>query len=109
MIKEYLLNYKNITEVIIVNIKNDLDVDKYMKQREEILKELLQDSKLNKEEIKNIYLELKLDDLDKILKDEINKAIEKNKEELRKIKNQKNANKAYVKNINTINFLNKKI
>lgn len=109
MIRESLLKYKNITEAIIVNIKNDLYVEDFMKQREEILKEILQDIKLDKEEIKNIYLELKLDNLDKALKDEINKSIEDNKEEIRKIKNQKYANKAYWKNRSTINFLNKKI
>lgn len=109
MIKRYLLNYKDVTEVIIVNIKNNLDVEEAMKKREEILNNLLEDINLNKEEIKRIYLELKLDDLDKTLKEEINRAIEKNKEELRKMKNQRSANKAYGKNISTINFFNKKI
>ena len=109
MIKDKLLKYKNITEAIIVNIKNDLDVEEFMKKREEILKELIEDSNLEKEEIKKIYLELKLDNLDRDLKEEISKAIEINKEEIANIKNQKNANKAYGRNINTINFFNKKI
>ena len=109
MIKDKLLKYKNITEAIIVNIKNDLDVEEFMKKREEILKDLIEDINLEKEDIKKIYLELKLDNLDRDLKEEINKAIEINKEEITNIKNQKNANKAYGRNINTINFFNKKI
>ena len=76
MIKDKLLKYKNITEAIIVNIKNDLDVEEFMKKREEILKNLIEDSNFKKEEIKNIYLELKLDDLDRDLKEEISKAID---------------------------------
>ena len=109
MIKDKLLKYKNITEAIIVNIKNDLDVEEFMKKREEILKNLIEDSNFKKEEIKNIYLELKLDDLDRDLKEEISKAIDIKKEEIKNIKNQQNANKAYGRNINTINFFNKKI
>ena len=109
MIRENLLKYKNITEAIIVNIKNDLDVEEFMRKREEILKNLLENNNLKKEEIKNIYLDLKIDNLDKTLKEEISKAIDINKEEIKNIKNQKNANKAYGKNINTINFFNKKI
>ena len=109
MIKDKLLKYKNITEAIIVNIKNDLDVEEFMKKREEILRDLIEDINLEKEDIKKIYLELKLDNLDRDLKEEISKAIEINKEEITNIKNQKNANKAYGRNINTINFFNKKI
>ena len=109
MIKDKLLKYKNITEAIIVNIKNDLDVEEFMKKREEILRDLIEDINLEKEEIKKIYLELKLDDLDRDLKEEISKAIDINKEEIKNIKNQQNANKAYGRNINTINFFNKKI
>lgn len=109
MIKDCLLQYKGITQAIIVNIKNDLDAEKLMNKREEVLKELLENEILNKEDIKNIYLDLKLDKLDKLLKEEINKAREKIKEELRKMSQRKNANVAYGKNINTINNFNKKI
>lgn len=109
MIKDCLLQYKGITQAIIVNIKNDLDAEKLMNKREEVLKELLENEILNKEDIKNIYLDLKLDKLDKLLKEEINKAREKTKEELRKISQRKNANIAYGKSINTINNFNKKI
>lgn len=109
MIKEYLLQYKGLTEAIIVNIKNDLDAEKLINKRGELLKELLENKTLNKEYIKNTYLELKLDKLDKILKEEINKSREKTKEELRKISQRKNVNIAYGKSINTINNFNKKI
>ena len=109
MIKEYLLKYKSITEVIIVNIKNDLDIEKHMEKRQELLKLLLEDENLSKEEIKKEYLDLNLDKLDKKLKEELIEAIEKNKEDIRRTKNKKSANKAYGKNINTINFFNKKI
>lgn len=108
MIKDELIKYKNITEAIIVNIKNDLDIEEFMKKREEILKSLLENNNFKKEEIKNMYLDLKLDNLDKSLKEELNKAIEKNKEEIRQIKIKRSANKAYSQNVNKINFLNKK-
>ena len=109
MIKDYLLQYKGITEAIIVNIKNDLDVENLMNKREEVLRELLENKTLIKQDIKNTYLELNLDKLDKILKEELNKAKEKTKEGLRKISQRKNANIAYGKSINTINNFNKKI
>ena len=109
MIKDYLIQYKELTEAIIVNVKNDLDAESLMNKREEVLKELLENESLNREEIKNNYLESNLDKLDNILKQEINKAREKTKEELRKISQRKNANVAYGKSINTINNFNKKI
>lgn len=109
MIKDSLIKYKELTEAIIVNVKNDLDAENLMNKRGEVLKELLENKTLNKEDIKNTYLELNLDKLDKLLKEELNKEREKTKEELRKISQRKNANIAYGKNINTINNFNKKI
>lgn len=108
MIIDYLIQYKELTEAIIVNLKNDLDAENLINKRGEVLKELLENTALNKEEIKKSYLELSLDKLDKLLKEEINKAREKTKEELRKIAQRKNANIAYAKSINTINNFNKK-
>ena len=109
MIKEYLSQYRGITEAIIVNVKNDLDAENLINKRGEILKELLENKYLNKQDIKNAYLELNLDKLDRILKEELNKAREKTKEQLKKISQRKNANIAYGKSINTINNFNKKI
>lgn len=109
MIEKYLLRYKSLTEAIIVNLKNDLDAKELMQKRGEILIELLEDISLDKEEIKKLYINLGIEKLDKILKEEINKAIERNKEEIRKMKLQRNANSLYSKNVNSINFFNKKI
>jgi len=109
MIEKYLLRYKSLTEAIIVNLKNDLDAQELMQKRGEILIELLEDISLDKEEIKKLYINLGIEKLDKILKEEINKAIERNKEEIRKMKLQRNANSLYSKNVNSINFFNKKI
>ena len=109
MIKDNLIKYKELTEAIIVNIKNDLDAENLMNKRGEVLKELLENKTLNKQDIKNTYLELNLDKLDTLLKEELDKVREKTKEELRKISQRKNANIAYGKNINTINNFNKKI
>lgn len=109
MINDYLIQYKELTEAIIVNVKNDLDAENLINKRGEVLKELLENESLNKEDIKKNYLELNLDKLDKLLKEEINKAREETKEELRKIAQRKNANKAYGKSINAINNFNKKI
>lgn len=109
MIKEYLLKYKGLTEAIIVNIKNDLNVDTLMSERGEILIKLLDDKSLSKEEIKNNYVNLGIQKLDKILKYELEKARERNKMAIKEMKQRRNANIAYGKNINNINFLNKKI
>lgn len=109
MIKESLLQYKKLTEAIIVNIKNHLDTEELMNKRGEILKSLLENENLDKAEIKNIYINLKLEYLDKLLKEEIYKSMKQTKMDINNLKKRKNSNIAYGKSINTINNFNKKV
>ncbi|WP_288221897.1 hypothetical protein [uncultured Clostridium sp.] len=109
MIKESLLQYKKLTEAIIVNIKNDLDTEELMNKRGEILKSLLENENLDKAEIKNIYINLKLEYLDKLLKEEIYKSMKQTKMDINNLKKRKNSNIAYGKSINIINNFNKKV
>lgn len=108
MIEEILLKYKGLTEVIIVNVKNDLDGEEILKKRGELLVKLLEDKTFNKEEIKSVYINLEIEKLDKLLKKEIDKARERNKEAIKEMNQRKNANQAYVSNINSISTFSKK-
>jgi len=108
MIEEILLKYKGLTEAIIVNVKNDLDGEEILKKRGELLVKLLEDKTFNKEEIKSIYINLEIEKLDKLLKKEIDKARERNKEAIKEMKQRKNANQAYGSNVNSISTFNKK-
>lgn len=109
MIKESLIKYKKLTEAIIVNVKNDLDGEDLLIKRGEVLIKLLEDITLSKEEIKNTYIHLNIDKLDKILKEEIDKARERTKEAIKEMNLRKNANQAYGSNINSISTFSKKI
>ena len=109
MIKESLLKYKDLTEAAIVNVKNDLDGEELLKKRGELLIKLLEDKTFSKEEIKSVYINLGIESLDKLLKKEIDKARERNKEAIKEMKLRKNANQAYGSNINSIITFSKKI
>lgn len=104
-----LEKYKKVTEDIIVNIKNDLDIDELMNKREDLIKELFKDENINKEEIKKTYLSKGLEELDKKLKLVIEEQQLKVKEEIRNIHKRKNANNAYEKNRRVNNFFSTKI
>lgn len=109
MIEEILLKYKGLTEAIIVNVKNDLDGEDLLKKRGDLLVKLLEDRVFNKEEIKSAYINLGVENLDKLLKEEIDKAMERNKEDIKEMKRRKKSNQAYGNNINSISIFNKKI
>lgn len=109
MIEEILLKYKNLTEAIIVNVKNDLEGEYLLKERGELILQLLKNKTFNKEEIKSVYINLEIQDLDEVLKLEIDRAIERNKKAIQEMKLRKNANQAYGNNVNSINIFNKKI
>lgn len=108
MIEEILLKYKGLTEAIIVNVKNDLDGEEILKKRGDLLVKLLDDKTFNKEEIKSIYINLGIENLDKLLKKEIDKGRERNKEDIKEMKQRKKANQAYESNINSISTFSKK-
>lgn len=109
MVESILERYKKITEEIITNLKNDIDINNLMDEREEIIKELFEDEKINKDYIKDVYLSMGLRNLDEKLKLTIKEEQSKVKVELRSLHEKKNANNIYGKNINTINIFNKKI
>lgn len=109
MVESILESYKKITEEIITNLKNDIDINNLMDEREEIIKELFEDEKINKDYIKDLYLSMGLLKVDEKLKLILKEEQAKVKEELRSLHEKKNANNIYGKNINTINIFNKKI
>lgn len=109
MIKEILEDYKKTTEEIILNIKNDVDIDELMNKREELIKELFKDVNINNEEIRKNYLSKGLEELDKKLKLTIEEQQLKVKEEIRIIHKTKSASNAYEKNRRINSFFSTKI
>ncbi|MEG0772989.1 flagellar protein FliT [Clostridium sp.] len=109
MVESILESYKKITEETIENLKNDIDISKLMDKREDLIKELFEDEKINKDYIKDVYLSMGLLKLDEKLKLIIKEEQAKVKEEIRSLYEKKNANNIYGKNINTINIFSKKI
>ncbi len=108
MIIELLNEYKEITISIIERINNDEEALNLLEKREEIIKEIFSDEN-NREEIKEVYLDMKLLDLDEKLKQKIDSERLLVKEEIKNINNMKNANNAYEKNRRVKNYFNTKI
>ena len=100
--------YREITLEIINSIKNDKEDISLFEKREEIIKEVLS-LELDKSEIKKIYIEQKLDILDKELEYILKEKMSSVKEEIKKISNQKQANLGYVNVNRSSNFFSKKI
>lgn len=109
MVENILENYKKITEEIIWNLKNDIDINNLMNKREELIRKLFEDERINKDYIKDLYLSMGLLKLDEKLKLILKEEQAKVKEEMKSFHEKKNANNVYGKNINTINIFNKKI
>ncbi|TGY43783.1 flagellar protein FliT [Clostridium sartagoforme] len=108
MILEKLKEYKEITLSIINGIENEEEALRLIDKRKKILDNLFSNED-NIEEIKKAYLELDLIDLDKKLKEAIEKEIILVKGEIRNLHNIKNANNAYEKNRRVNNFFTAKI
>jgi hypothetical protein len=108
MIQKILDDYKNITKKIIENIDKDEEIIKLMENREEIIKKLC-NYENNKEQIKEIFLDQDLINLDRKLKSAIEKEKNRVKEEIRSLHKLKNASNAYEKNRKINNFFNVKI
>lgn len=108
MIEDILDDYKNITKKIIKVISNDDEVIKLMEEREQLIKSLFSNVE-TVENIKRIYLNKGLLELDKELKIAIENEKIKVKEELKKIHNQKNAKNAYDRNRPINKFFSTKI
>ena len=108
MIRELLNEYRNITKYIIENINNDEEALILMEKREDILKELFT-NKNNRDEIKELYLEMNLSDLNDRLQIEILKEKSIVKEQMKSIHKRKSANNAYEKNKRVNNVFSTKI
>lgn len=108
-IESILENYKNITEAIIINVKNDIDTESLMKKRETLIKILVEDNTLNKEETIKIFKKNSLIELDKKLENLIEEKLKETKKEIMILNDRKNANNAYNKNRNLNNFFERKI
>lgn len=108
MIRELLNEYENITKSIIENINNDEEALIFMEKREDILKKLFI-NKSNRDEIKELYLEMNLSDLDERLQIAILKEKSILKEQIKSVHKRKSANNAYEKNKMVNNFFSTKI
>lgn len=106
--REKFLEYKNITEEIIRLIENDLDTDELMRRRDLILKSIFE-KEVDKKDVKEIYNELNIANIDTILRDAIKQEQEKVKEELKEIHTRKRANSTYSNHLSGVHFLNKHI
>lgn len=109
MIDNILDNYKKVTEDIIKNIKSDLEVDKLMDKREELIKELFKNENLSSNDIKIAYISKGLLELDQNLKLVIEEQQHKVKEEIKSLHKIKNANNVYEKNRKINSFFSVKI
>lgn len=107
--EQYIEKYKGLTEAIIVNLKNGLTGEEILDKRAEVLKLLLENDNFNKEDIKKAYINSGAENLDEILKLQLENAREEVRVEMKKLEIRKNANSAYGKSMNIINSLNKKI
>lgn len=108
MIEHILEDYKNITEKVIKLISNDDEVIQLMEEREKLIKNLFSNGE-TVEDIKRIYLNKGLLQLDKELEIAIENEKVKVKEEIKKIHKQKNAKNAYDRNRPINNFFSTKI
>ena len=108
MIRGLLNEYREITKFIIDNINNDKEVLTLIEKRENILKELFINEH-NRDEIKEIYLEMNLLELDEKLQKEILKEKLIVKNQMKSVHKRKSANNAYEKNKMVNNFFSTKI
>lgn len=110
-LKEALVKFKLLTEKLIENLEEGKfdDIENLFNERQEIINQL---SKVNysKKEFIELSKELNIMELDNTLGNLINEKQAQIKEELTKIKTQRNANRQYNKGFyNNSNVLSKKI
>ncbi|WP_252250265.1 flagellar protein FliT [Clostridium sp. ZBS13] len=100
--------YKEINLQIINSIKEDREDDTLFEKREEAIKNILS-LDLDKTEIKKIYLEQKLDMLDKDLECALREKMSSVKTEMKEIASKKQANLGYANVNRGINFFSKRV
>jgi len=108
MIIEIFERYKQITNKVIMLLKEDKDVDELMKKRESVLEELGK-SKYNKAEKLKCYEALGLDVLDKSLEEIIKDNMLKVKKEIKNTQNRRVAYTSYTSNDMQGNLFAKKV
>ncbi|NFA41678.1 flagellar protein FliT [Clostridium botulinum] len=100
--------YKEIDLQIIESIKEDREDETLFEKREEAIKNIVS-LDLDKTEIKRIYLEQGLYDLDKKLECAIVEKISSVKAEIKEIANKKQANLGYATANRGSNFFSKRV
>lgn len=92
-------DYKNITLKIIKSIEEDMENVQLLDNREKVIEKLL-NSSISKEELKFSYEEENINELDKKLEYVLKNKMQDVKEEIKKLKVSRQANKLY-SNINS--------
>ncbi|NFN92750.1 flagellar protein FliT [Clostridium botulinum] len=100
--------YKEINLQIINSIKEDKEDGALLEKREEVIQKILS-LNLEKSEIKKIYIEKKLDILDKELECELKEKMLSIKEEIKSISSKRQANLGYATANRGENFFSKRV
>lgn len=100
--------YREITLEIINSIKNDKEDISLFEKREEAIKKILS-LELDKSEMKKIYIEQKLDILDKELGNVLKEKMSSVKEEIQEITAKKQANLGYANVNRSSNLFSKRV
>lgn len=110
MIKDILIDYKNITEEAIEKAKQDIDVEELIEKREERIEKLkTEDKEKLREALIDFNKRFNIEENEKLLYKELERRKRYIKKELDIIRKRKLMRNNYGNNIGRNNFLNKKI
>lgn len=109
MIEELLNKYKNITETMIINLKNDINIDDLMEKRIQISEDIIIIAKEDLPKANELWKMKGLIELDIKLKTLLEDEMKKVKEDIKNLHKGKQANDAYNKNRNLSNTFSTKI
>lgn len=107
-LREILEEYRVISLELIREIKEEANTEELMGKRQALLNKIVEID-LPKEEKVRIGKEVNILDIEKEVKKALEEEQRKVKEEIREMRIKKQANRGYGKNINSINFFNKKV
>ncbi|MGL4108645.1 hypothetical protein [Clostridium sp. LP20] len=107
-LKSILLEYKKATEELIAAIKKEDSGEEFIEKREVLINKI-KDMSFSQEELRTIYNEINLLEIEKEAYAVINNEKTKVKEELISLKKKREANNSYRNNFRNINILNTKI
>lgn len=107
-LREYLEEYRDLTLVMIDEVKKDTQLNSLIEKREDILKSI-NDSNFDKEEIKNIGNSLKLLELEEELQNLVEKEKVRIKKQIESLKKTRQANTNYNSVENIARVFNKSI